>query len=45
VLPLTNYYAAEDAHQQYLQKNPGGYCHINLAILDNDPIATGKYDN
>jgi methionine-S-sulfoxide reductase len=42
VLPLTNYYIAEAAHQQYLRKNPGGYCHINLSILDNDPIAKGK---
>lgn len=26
--PLENYYAAEDYHQDYLIKNPGGYCHI-----------------
>lgn len=28
VLPLENYYSAEDYHQDYLEKNPGGYCHI-----------------
>lgn len=28
VLPLDNYYPAEDYHQNYLNKNPGGYCHI-----------------
>ncbi|GHV96538.1 hypothetical protein AGMMS50293_28580 [Spirochaetia bacterium] len=28
VLPLENYYPAEDYHQKYLDKNPGGYCHI-----------------
>lgn len=28
VKPLTNYYLAEEYHQKYLQKNPGGYCHI-----------------
>jgi peptide methionine sulfoxide reductase msrA/msrB len=28
VLPLKNYYPAEDYHQKYLDKNPGGYCHI-----------------
>lgn len=28
VLPLKNYYSAEDYHQKYLEKNPGGYCHI-----------------
>ena len=28
VLPLDSYYFAEDYHQQYLAKNPGGYCGI-----------------
>lgn len=27
-LPLENYYPAEEYHQKYLDKNPGGYCHI-----------------
>jgi len=27
---LDGYYLAEDYHQDYLQKNPNGYCHINL---------------
>ncbi|WP_394522667.1 peptide-methionine (R)-S-oxide reductase MsrB [Lacrimispora sp. JR3] len=27
-LPLRNYYKAEEYHQKYLDKNPGGYCHI-----------------
>jgi peptide methionine sulfoxide reductase msrA/msrB len=31
--PLQNYSLAEDHHQDYLRKNPGGYCHINLAKL------------
>ena len=30
VLPLTNYYKAEEYHQKYLKKNPNGYCHIKL---------------
>lgn len=30
VLPLENFYLAEAYHQDYLDKNPGGYCHINL---------------
>ena len=30
ILPLSCFYDAEDYHQKYLQKNPGGYCHINL---------------
>ena len=28
VEPLLNFYPAEDYHQKYLDKNPGGYCHI-----------------
>ncbi|HNW85969.1 MAG TPA: peptide-methionine (S)-S-oxide reductase MsrA [Candidatus Limiplasma sp.] len=28
VQPLQNFSPAEDYHQQYLDKNPGGYCHI-----------------
>lgn len=28
VKPLINYYPAEEYHQKYLDKNPGGYCHI-----------------
>lgn len=28
--PLGKYYAAEAYHQDYLKKNPGGYCHIKL---------------
>ncbi|MCL2376452.1 MAG: peptide-methionine (S)-S-oxide reductase MsrA [Defluviitaleaceae bacterium] len=27
-LPLESYYKAEEYHQKYLDKNPGGYCHI-----------------
>ena len=26
--PLVNYFSAEEYHQKYLAKNPGGYCHI-----------------
>jgi peptide-methionine (S)-S-oxide reductase len=28
ILPLAKFYYAEDYHQQYLAKNPGGYCGI-----------------
>ncbi|WP_438349335.1 peptide-methionine (R)-S-oxide reductase MsrB [Paenibacillus sp. FA6] len=38
VLLLENYYLAEDYHQDYLVKNPNGYCHIDLSILDNQEI-------
>ena len=30
VLKLVNFYNAEDYHQDYLYKNPHGYCHISL---------------
>ena len=28
--PASEFYSAEDYHQKYLKKNPGGYCEINL---------------
>jgi peptide methionine sulfoxide reductase msrA/msrB len=28
--PAGQFYPAEDYHQDYLDKNPGGYCHIHL---------------
>jgi len=28
--PLENFYSAEEYHQKYLEKNPGGYCHIRF---------------
>ncbi len=30
---LENYYKAEEYHQKYLEKNPGGYCHVDLSLL------------
>ncbi|MCL1950357.1 MAG: peptide-methionine (S)-S-oxide reductase MsrA [Turicibacter sp.] len=31
--PLKNYVLAEEYHQKYLEKNPGGYCHISFDSL------------
>ncbi len=36
VLPLINFYEAEEYHQNYLIKNPAGYCHINMRLIKND---------
>lgn len=33
VAPLKNFYPAEEYHQDYLDKNPGGYCHINPGLF------------
>jgi peptide methionine sulfoxide reductase msrA/msrB len=34
VKALENFYTAEEYHQKYLDKNPGGYCHIGPLLFD-----------
>ena len=34
LLPLENFWPAEEYHQKYLDKNPGGYCHIPGRLLN-----------
>lgn len=34
VMPLENFYPAEDYHQDYLIKNPNGYCHLPLELFE-----------
>lgn len=34
VMPLQNFYLAEDYHQDYLDKNPTGYCHVAPELFD-----------
>ena len=36
VLPLTNFYPAEEFHQNYLEKNPDGYCHVDFSALTGE---------
>ena len=33
VMPLDNFFDAEEYHQDYLKKNPNGYCHIDLSSV------------
>jgi methionine-S-sulfoxide reductase len=39
IKPLENFYTAEEYHQKYLEKNPGGYCHINQALFNRAKTA------
>ena len=32
--PLLNFFCAEEYHQKYLDKNPGGYCHIPKSLFN-----------
>jgi peptide methionine sulfoxide reductase msrA/msrB len=32
--PLENFYPAEEYHQKYLDKNPGGYCHVDAELFE-----------
>ncbi|MGL5207871.1 bifunctional peptide-methionine (S)-S-oxide reductase MsrA/peptide-methionine (R)-S-oxide reductase MsrB [Cetobacterium sp.] len=43
VMPLIRFDLAEDYHQDYLKKNPNGYCHIDLSKADNMIIDENKY--
>ncbi len=42
IMPLTNFYPAEDYHQDYLDKHPGGYCHISPELFDFARKANNK---
>lgn len=34
LLPLKNFYPAEEYHQDYLEKNPTGYCHLPSSLFE-----------
>ncbi|MBP5155183.1 MAG: peptide-methionine (S)-S-oxide reductase, partial [Clostridia bacterium] len=34
LLPLENFFPAEEYHQKYLEKNPGGYCHLPAVLFE-----------
>ena len=42
-MKLKNFTVAEDYHQDYLKKNPNGYCHIDLSKASEVVIDPAKY--
>ena len=40
--PLKSFYSAEEYHQDYLDKNPNGYCHIPTALMMMARLANKK---
>ncbi len=48
VEPLNGFYDAEEYHQDYLEKNPSGYCHIDMNAINNfikpEEIDADDYD-
>jgi peptide methionine sulfoxide reductase msrA/msrB len=46
IKPLERFYAAEEYHQDYLDKNPSGYCHISryeMSIVGEMIVDPGDY--
>ena len=39
---IDNFTRAEEYHQNYLDKNPGGYCHISNDLFEKAAKATYK---
>lgn len=40
---LKNFFVAEDYHQDYLKKNPNGYCHIDLSKANEIIVDKNRY--
>ena len=40
--PIRNFFPAEEYHQKYLDKNPGGYCHIPKEYFSLAPQERGQ---
>lgn len=38
VKPASDFYDAEKDHQDYLEHNPSGYCHINMSLAKKDEL-------
>jgi peptide methionine sulfoxide reductase msrA/msrB len=37
--PIGNFYPAETYHQKYLERNPEGYCHVDLGLIDDEEFS------
>lgn len=44
LMPMVNFFTAEEYHQKYLDKNPGGYCHIPENMFTLQQEAGGRND-
>ena len=38
LLPAGPFYPAETMHQDYLDKNPSGYCHVNMGLARKEEL-------
>lgn len=38
VLEVKNFFSAEDYHQDYLENNPNGYCHVDFSMIKKDEL-------
>ena len=55
IKPLKKFYVAEEYHQDYIRKNPNGYCpdhstgvvfdKTNVETIDNSSLLKGKFMN
>ncbi|QKF07449.1 peptide-methionine (R)-S-oxide reductase MsrB [Berryella wangjianweii] len=41
--PLRQFFDAEEYHQRYLRKHPGGYCHVDFSRLSTLPSSLTTY--
>ena len=43
-MPIKNFYRAEENHQEYLIKNPNGYCHVANNVIDEQAKAKAAHE-